>query len=216
MIYSFLLKCFILFFSNDLFLSNKFFIFRPRNFLEAGFRPLCPPLVYFVPLSRTKPAFRISTRTAPGHFSQVLSARSFLVAGFDTLNIPRSFSCGFIKDLFFFSNDLSFMIVLLLKWFIVYSDDLFFSSQMIRSFPFFSNNFFFLSQMIHSSQMIYLFFYWFFYLYSSQMIDSFRLKCIILFFSNDLFFSNKFFIFFLNDLCFFSNHLSFMIVLLLK
>jgi len=26
---------------------------------------------------------------------QVLSARSFLVAGFDTLDIPRSFSCGF-------------------------------------------------------------------------------------------------------------------------
>jgi len=25
---------------------------------------------------------------------QVLSARSFQVAGFDTLNIPRSFSCG--------------------------------------------------------------------------------------------------------------------------
>jgi len=45
---------------------------RPRSFLEAGFGPLCPPFVYFVPLSRTKPAFWISTRTAPGPISQVL------------------------------------------------------------------------------------------------------------------------------------------------
>jgi len=29
---------------------------------------------------------------------QVLSARSFLVVGFDTLNIPRSFSCGLVCD----------------------------------------------------------------------------------------------------------------------
>ena len=47
-------------------------IYRPRSFLEAGFRPLCPPFVYFVPLSRTKPAFWISTRIAPGPISQVL------------------------------------------------------------------------------------------------------------------------------------------------
>jgi len=46
---------------------------RPRSFLQAGFRPLCPPFVYFVPLSRTKPAFWISTRTAPGPISQVHS-----------------------------------------------------------------------------------------------------------------------------------------------
>ena len=45
---------------------------RPRSVLEVGFRPLCPPFVYFVPLSRTKPAFWISTRTAPGPISQVL------------------------------------------------------------------------------------------------------------------------------------------------
>jgi len=45
---------------------------RPRSFLEAGFRPLCPLFVFFVPLSRTKPAFWISTRTAPGPISQVL------------------------------------------------------------------------------------------------------------------------------------------------
>jgi len=45
---------------------------RPRSFLEAGFRPLCPPFVYFVPLSRTNPAFWISTRTAPGPINQVL------------------------------------------------------------------------------------------------------------------------------------------------
>jgi len=43
-----------------------------RSFLEAGFRPLCPPFVYFVTLSRTKPAFWISTRTAQGPISQVL------------------------------------------------------------------------------------------------------------------------------------------------
>ena len=30
---------------------------RPRSFLEADFRLLCPPVVYRVPLSRTKPAF---------------------------------------------------------------------------------------------------------------------------------------------------------------
>ena len=47
-------------------------ISRRKSFLEAGFRPLCPPFVYFVPLSRTKPAFWISTRTAPGSISQVL------------------------------------------------------------------------------------------------------------------------------------------------
>ena len=46
--------------------------YRPRSFLEAGFRPLCPPVVYFIPLSRTKPAFWISTRFAPGPISQVL------------------------------------------------------------------------------------------------------------------------------------------------
>jgi len=45
---------------------------RPRSFLEAGFRPLCPPFDYFVPLSRTNPAFWISTRTAPGPISLVL------------------------------------------------------------------------------------------------------------------------------------------------
>ena len=44
---------------------------RPKSFLEAGFGPLCPPFVYFVPLSRTKPAFWISTRTALGPISQV-------------------------------------------------------------------------------------------------------------------------------------------------
>ena len=48
------------------------FLHRPRSFLEAGFRPLCPPFVYFVPLSRTKLAFWISTRTTPGPISQVL------------------------------------------------------------------------------------------------------------------------------------------------
>ena len=46
--------------------------YRPRSFLEAGFRPLCSPFVYFVPLSRTKPAFWNSTITAPGPISQVL------------------------------------------------------------------------------------------------------------------------------------------------
>jgi len=45
---------------------------RPTSFMEAGFRPLCPPFVYFVPSSRTKPAFWINTRTAPGPSSQVL------------------------------------------------------------------------------------------------------------------------------------------------
>jgi len=44
----------------------------PRSCLEAGFRPLCPPFVYSVLLFRTKPAFWISTRTAPGPISQVL------------------------------------------------------------------------------------------------------------------------------------------------
>ena len=38
---------------------------RPRSFLEAGFRPLCPPFVYFVPLSRRKPAVWICTRIRP-------------------------------------------------------------------------------------------------------------------------------------------------------
>jgi len=37
---------------------------------------------------------------------QVLSARSFLVAGFDTLNIPRSFSCGIgVKGISFVGLD---------------------------------------------------------------------------------------------------------------
>jgi len=44
---------------------------RPRSFSEACFAPQCPPFVYLVPLSRTKPAFWISTRTAPGPISQV-------------------------------------------------------------------------------------------------------------------------------------------------
>jgi len=35
---------------------------HPRNFFETGFRPLFPSFVSFVPLSRTKPAFWISTR----------------------------------------------------------------------------------------------------------------------------------------------------------
>jgi len=45
---------------------------RPRSVLEAGFRTLWSPFVYFVPLSRAKPAFWISTRTAPGPISQVV------------------------------------------------------------------------------------------------------------------------------------------------
>jgi len=44
----------------------------PRSCLEAGFRPLYPPFVYFVPSSRTKPEFWISTRTGPCLISQVL------------------------------------------------------------------------------------------------------------------------------------------------
>ena len=64
-------------------------ICRPRSFLEVGFRPLCPPFVYFVPLSRTKPTFCIRTRkpifSDPG---------SILEDGFDIRLIPRSFSCG--------------------------------------------------------------------------------------------------------------------------
>jgi len=64
-------------------------ICRPRSFLETGFRPVCPSFVWYLPLSRTKPAFWISTRkpilSEPG---------SILVDGFDTRLIPRSFSCG--------------------------------------------------------------------------------------------------------------------------
>jgi len=67
----------------------RMYIYRPRSFLETGFRPLCPSFVEFVPLSRTKPAFWITTRkpifSEPG---------SILVDGFDTRLIPRSFSCG--------------------------------------------------------------------------------------------------------------------------
>ena len=36
---------------------------------------------------------------------QVLSARSFLVAGFDTLNIPRSFSCGYTLQILICHDD---------------------------------------------------------------------------------------------------------------
>jgi len=59
---------------------------RTRSFLETGFWPLYPSFVWFVQLSRTKRVFLSSTR-------KVLAARSFLVAGFDTNVIPRSFSC---------------------------------------------------------------------------------------------------------------------------
>jgi len=38
---------------------------RTRSFLETGFWPLYPSLVWFVPLSRTKRVFLISTRTRP-------------------------------------------------------------------------------------------------------------------------------------------------------
>ena len=59
--------------------------------METVFRPLCPSFVQFVPLSRTKLAFWISTRkpilSAPG---------SILVDGFDTHLIPRTFSCGYL------------------------------------------------------------------------------------------------------------------------
>jgi len=54
---------------------DSYILYRPRSFLEAGFRPPCPPFVYFVPLSQTKPAIWISTRTAPGPISQVLPGR---------------------------------------------------------------------------------------------------------------------------------------------
>jgi len=69
-------------------------ISRPKSFLKAGFRPLCPPFVYFVPLSRTKPAFWISTRTAKGPSSQVLPGCRVRQP-----HIPRSFSCGIAKSL---------------------------------------------------------------------------------------------------------------------
>jgi len=59
---------------------------RTRSFLETGFWPLYPSFVWFVPLSRTQRVFFIST----------IAARSFLVAGFDTHVIPRSFSCGLV------------------------------------------------------------------------------------------------------------------------
>jgi len=62
---------------------------RPRSFLETGFRPLCPSLVWFVPLSRTKSAFWISTR------KPILSELvSILVDRFEPRLIPRNFSCG--------------------------------------------------------------------------------------------------------------------------
>ena len=70
-------------------------VIRSRSFLEAGFRPQCPPFVYFVPLSRTKLAFWISTRklilSEPG---------SIIVDGFDTHLIPRIFSCGLTNHRF--------------------------------------------------------------------------------------------------------------------
>jgi len=67
---------------------------RPKSFVETGFWLLCPSFVYFVPLSRSKPAFWISTRKPifgePG---------SIMVDGFDTRLIPRSFSCGLMCSL---------------------------------------------------------------------------------------------------------------------
>ena len=64
---------------------------RPRSFLEAGFRPLCPLL--FILYNYLEQNLHFGLVPEP---PQVPSARSFLVAGFDTLNIPRSFSCGCI------------------------------------------------------------------------------------------------------------------------
>ena len=54
-----------LFFRNwfgTLFLLSTPCLTRPRSFLETGFRPLYPSFVWFVPLSRTKRVFWISTR----------------------------------------------------------------------------------------------------------------------------------------------------------
>jgi len=64
-------------------------LYRPRRFLETGFRPLCPSFVWFVTLSRTKPAFWISSR------KPILSEPGWiLLDGFDTRLIRKSFSCG--------------------------------------------------------------------------------------------------------------------------
>ena len=47
--------------------------FSPPELFGGGLSTTVrPPFVYFVPLSRTKPAFWISTRTPPGPISQVL------------------------------------------------------------------------------------------------------------------------------------------------
>jgi len=66
--------------------QKTYWLYCQRSFMETGFRPLCPSFAYFVPLSRTKPAFWISTRnpiwSEPG---------SMLVDGFDTRLIPSSF-----------------------------------------------------------------------------------------------------------------------------
>jgi len=64
-------------------------LFRPRSFLETGFRPLCPSFVWFVPLTRAKPAFWI--RSAKPISSDPVW---ILLDGVDTRLIRRSFSCS--------------------------------------------------------------------------------------------------------------------------
>jgi len=71
------------------YLWDDIWSYAPRSFVEAGFRPLCPLL--FILYHYLEQNLHFGLVPEP---PQVLSARSFLVAGFDTLNMPRSFSWG--------------------------------------------------------------------------------------------------------------------------